>query len=121
MLALSPAVFLGAFSAEAQQVPIRLGTLIPGAPGCKNYPLRPSELALRRGLEDAGYVIGRSISLERRCFPRPDQASGVVTDLLSQNIDLIVVWSGPGALAVKRSGTTKPVVFIDAADPVVSD
>jgi len=116
-LTLSPAVLLGAFSAEAQQVPIRLGTLVPGPPGC-NGPLTPSEQALRRGLEDAGYAIGRSISIERRCFQRPEQASSLVTDLLSQNVDLFVVWSGIAAVAVKRNGTAKPVVFIDAADPV---
>jgi putative ABC transport system substrate-binding protein len=116
-LILAPAVLLGAVSAEAQKAPIRLGLLMPGPPSCYN-PLSPSERALRRGLEEAGYVVGRNISIERRCFPHPEQASSLVTNLLSQNVDLIVVWSGPGALAVKRSGTTKPVVFIDAADPI---
>jgi ABC-type uncharacterized transport system substrate-binding protein len=116
--ALVAAVFLGAFSAEGKQVQTRLGTLIPGPAGCKNYSIRPSEQALKRGLEDAGYVIGRSISIERRCFAGPEQASTVVTDLLRQNVDLVVVWSGPGALAVKRTGTRMPVVFIDAADPI---
>jgi len=116
-VAFLPGVFLGAFAVYGQQAPIRLGTLVPGPFGCDG-PLTPSEQALRRGLEDAGYAIGRSISIERRCFQRPEQAASLVTDLLSQNVDLFVVWSGIAAVAVKRNGTAKPVVFIDAADPI---
>src|SRR5262249_55959458 len=105
--------------AEAQQSRkvVRLGQLGPGPPGCFN-PFHPAEVALRRGLEDAGYVIGQTIVIERRCFPRMEQLPDVAADLVKSRPDILVVFSAPAALAAKRADLHTPIVFIDASEVI---
>jgi ABC-type uncharacterized transport system substrate-binding protein len=112
------AMFATPFAADGQHVrTIRLGQLGPGPPGCYDPP-HPAEQGLRHGLEDAGYVLNRNITIERRCFQRPEQVADLVTDLLNHNVDVLLVWSGPAAAAAKQATSAKPIVFIDAADPI---
>jgi putative ABC transport system substrate-binding protein len=75
--------------------------------------------AFREGLRALGYVEGRNIVIEQR------YAGGVLNrlgelaaDLVSSNMDVIVVDGSATAKAAKAATTTTPVVFALATDPV---
>ena len=76
--------------------------------------------AFRRGLEEMGYVEGRSISIEYR-WANGDysQLSSLASDLLSRPLSLIAAAGDPAALAAK--GAAVPLVFIVGQDPVRAD
>jgi putative ABC transport system substrate-binding protein len=105
-------------SAYAQQPgPLRrIGFLLVG------FPREGNEVQqFRQGLRDAGYTEGRDVVIEWRSidgdFARlPELAA----DLVQRKVDVIVVDSTPGTLAVKRATSTIPIVMIAVADPVAS-
>jgi putative ABC transport system substrate-binding protein len=75
--------------------------------------------AFREGLRTLGYVEGRNILIEQR------YAGGVLTrlgelaaELVSSNMNVIVVDGSATAKAAKAATTTIPVVFALATDPV---
>src|SRR6187455_1362863 len=75
--------------------------------------------AFRRGLEEMGFVEGRSIAIEYRW------ASGdygklpqLATELLGRPLALMVAAGDPAALAAKAAGFTIPLVFLVGQDPV---
>src|SRR5262245_53400643 len=60
-------------------------------------PPTPAMLdALREGMRERGYIEGQNLSLAVR-WPQGsfDQDSGVVTELASGNVDVIVAWATP--------------------------
>jgi putative tryptophan/tyrosine transport system substrate-binding protein len=75
--------------------------------------------AFRRGLNELGYVEGRNFSIESRWAEgKLDRLPGLVAELLEQKIDIMFAPSGVAAEATKKSGTTIPIVFAFAPDPV---
>jgi putative ABC transport system substrate-binding protein len=77
--------------------------------------------ALRQGLNDLGYVEGRTIVLENR-FPaeQPALFRSMAAELASSGVDVLVAVTRPAALAAKSATTTIPIVFIVVPDPVGS-
>jgi putative ABC transport system substrate-binding protein len=75
--------------------------------------------AFRRGLEEMGYVEGRSVSIEYR-WAKGDYGSlpSFVTDLVSSSLSLIVGAGDPAARAAKAVGSSVPLVFLVGEDPV---
>jgi putative tryptophan/tyrosine transport system substrate-binding protein len=75
--------------------------------------------AFRRGLEEMGYVEGRSVSIEYR-WAKGDysQLPSLASDLLSRPLSLIVAAGDPAALAAKGAGVAVPLIFIVGQDPV---
>src|SRR5262249_58347339 len=49
----------------------RIAYLTPGPQSC---PATDPSLAFRQGLADAGYIEGRDVILDRRCFPTGQMA-----------------------------------------------
>jgi putative tryptophan/tyrosine transport system substrate-binding protein len=98
------------------QVP-RIGILSPGiGPAISVF-----HEALRQGLRELGYVEGQSIAFEYRSAEgRYDQLPALAAELVALNVDVIVTWSTPAALAAKHATSTTPVVFTAVADPIVS-
>src|SRR5690349_5522093 len=79
----------------------------------------PFEGALRRGLNDGGFIEGGIIPFESRWADgRVDRLPGLAADLVSRRPAVIVTQTLPGALAAKAATSTIPVVFVIGEDPV---
>jgi putative ABC transport system substrate-binding protein len=102
-------------SAQPQGVPT-IGVLVLGSP-----PPEPFIQALREGLREAGYVEGRNIRLEvRSAGGRTDRLAGAAAELVALNVDAIVSFQTPAAIAAKQATATIPIVMSGAGDPVGS-
>jgi len=75
--------------------------------------------AFVRGLSELGYADGKNVILEPRFAEgKLDRLPALVAELLAQKIDVLFAPSGVAAQAAKKSGTTVPIVFALASDPV---
>jgi ABC-type uncharacterized transport system substrate-binding protein len=95
----------------------RVGIVSPLSPSAAAS--RPFEI-FRKTLLEAGYVEGRSISLEYRWA---DGNSARLLDFVAElvNRKVEVIFCGPGtptAMAVKKATATIPIVFVGAGDAV---
>jgi len=79
---------------------------------------RPHLDGFRKGLGEAGFVEGESVTIALRPGgtgqPLPERAD----DLVRQGVAVIMAGSPPAALAAKRATQTIPIVFTSGADPV---
>ena len=77
--------------------------------------------AFRRGLEEMGFVEGRSISVEYR-WAKGDysQLPSLASDLLSRPLSLVATAGDPAAQAAREASLAVPLVFIVGHDPVRS-
>jgi putative ABC transport system substrate-binding protein len=109
---------LATLAVEAQQVGkvYRLGVLRAGD------PIRPGDGiddAIRRGLQESGFVEGKNITIEYRSAEgRYDRLPDLVAELIGLRVDGILVVTTVAALAAKNSTRTIPLVFTAVPDPV---
>jgi putative ABC transport system substrate-binding protein len=107
------AVFAAA-AAEAQPtvtIP-RIGFLAPSAPS-------PVGEAFRRALRDLGYVEDRNaVIYSRWAEGRFDRLPGLVAELVSLNVDIMVTVGAQATLAAKQALGATPVVMVGVDDPV---
>jgi putative ABC transport system substrate-binding protein len=75
---------------------------------------------LREGLRALGHVEGKNMTIEFRwaegkyeCLP------ALAAELVRSKVDVIVTYGTPGALAVRKSTTTIPIVLAVVGDPVL--
>jgi ABC-type uncharacterized transport system substrate-binding protein len=108
------------FSEEAtpaQRVPQvpRIGILVPLGPG-QGFGGPP---LLRQGLQDLGYVEGRSVAIEYRAAEgQVDRLSELAADLVRLEVSIIVAF-GPLPVEAAINATRRiPIVMIDPGDPV---
>jgi putative tryptophan/tyrosine transport system substrate-binding protein len=75
--------------------------------------------ALRQGLGDFGYVEGKNISLEMR-FPAEqyERFFSLAAELVKLNPNVLVSAAGTAAVALHKTTTTIPLVFVNVPDPV---
>jgi putative tryptophan/tyrosine transport system substrate-binding protein len=79
----------------------------------------PLFLAFATGLKELGYQPGKNISIEfRYAAGRVDRLSGLIADVMAQDVDVLVVESIAAAILAKNSSQTMPIVVAVAADPV---
>jgi putative tryptophan/tyrosine transport system substrate-binding protein len=72
----------------------------------------------RAGLNEAGYVEGRNVTIDARLLAgKFDRVQDVVAEFVRRPVSIIVSIT-PGALAAKAATTTIPVVFATGGDPV---
>ena len=102
-------------SARAQQ-PAKLPTV--GFLGA-GTPSTYSQWAFRQGLDEAGYVEGRNVTIEYRWAEgQYDRLPAMATELVQRQVAAIVTFPIPAAIAAKAATATIPIVFNVAGDPV---
>jgi putative ABC transport system substrate-binding protein len=77
--------------------------------------------AFREGLRELGQVEGETIAVDYRFLPdtwTPDQLNQVVTDLVGQPVDVLVVRGAPATTAARKATSTIPIVGPIMRDPV---
>jgi putative ABC transport system substrate-binding protein len=103
-------------STRAQKDPgrRRLGFLVTANP-------QPNWDDLRDGLRDLGYIDGQGIQFEfRSADGNVDRLPELAAELVRLDVDVLVVWQTPAALAARRATSTIPIVMAGVADPVGS-
>ena len=102
-------------SARAQQRTIipQIGILDPGVP--QHFE------AFRRGMDDLGYVEGRSVSyIYRSAAGRAESVPRLASELVLLKPDVIVTASALPVRAVKEATSTIPIVFATLADAITA-
>src|SRR5271169_2015402 len=74
--------------------------------------------ALRRGLNELGYVEGKNITIEFRWAADPDEALRFARELVQLNVDVIVAPASTQVEPARQATRTIPIVFAQHADPI---
>jgi putative ABC transport system substrate-binding protein len=75
--------------------------------------------AFRRGLGETGYIDGQNITVEYGWAEGHfDRLPSLAADLVHRQVTAIAATTTPGALAAKGTGTTIPIIFETAGDPI---
>jgi len=105
---------LGVVANAQQPQPFRVSWLSAG-----NSSDTPSFVAFRSGLRDYGYIDGRNLTLDVRWGELSSERTEQLADeLVRSNPQVIVTQAGTAVFAVRRTGTTLPVVFGLSGDPI---
>jgi putative ABC transport system substrate-binding protein len=103
--------------ARAQQVDRVWRVTVIGAVS----PLPAYLSAFSEALQQRGWTEGKNLSIDVR-WPKGSfaQEPGLISEVLHSNVDVIVAWATPSALAARRATSTIPIVFLAVSDPVGS-
>jgi putative ABC transport system substrate-binding protein len=120
------ALLAAPLAAEAQEAGkvYRVGLIFPSplvSEMAGPEPVNPAARAFVRGLRALGYVEGRNLILERRSAEGTfERFAPIVAELVSLNVDVIVVSSTPLAQRAREVTTAVPIVLGISTDPVGS-
>jgi len=96
---------------QAARLP-RIGILSPGNTGTGAEDLR-------QGLQDLGYVEGRTAVIEWRWWEgKPERLRDMVAEMMRLNLDVVVVRGSEATKAMKEATRSIPIVFIGPSYPV---
>ena len=114
---LSAAAAAWPLAARAQQRKVpTIGVLVVGAPGSEQF-----WRLFRDVMREMGYVEGRSVRYEFRSDQgQMGRLPELAAELVRLNVDLIVTWFTPAALAAKAATRDIPIVMALAGDPVAN-
>ena len=91
----------------------RLGVLQPGAPSDAYFEV------FIQGLQDLGYIEGKSIHIEvRSAEGKLDRLPDLATELVRLKVDALYARSTPVIFAFKQATKTIPIIFIGTSDPI---
>ena len=103
------------FAARAQTTIPVIGYL-SGRSADSEAPLREPFL---KALEEAGFVVGRNVTIDyRHAQGRDDRLPELASELVRQKVTVLVATSNTSALALKAVTSTIPTVFAVGDDPV---
>lgn len=103
------------FAAHGQSPKPVIGFLRNTTPDESAYLLT----ALRKGLNEAGYVEGQNLAIEYRWGGgHQDQLHGLADDLIRHKVSLIISGGDAAIIATRAATTTLPIVFVTGDDPV---
>jgi putative ABC transport system substrate-binding protein len=93
----------------------RVGFLSGGARPADSLP----PIALRKALQELGYVEGTNIGYAGRwAEAKRDRLPGLAAELVGLKVDLIATMGGPAAEAAKEATATIPIVISGAGDAI---
>jgi putative ABC transport system substrate-binding protein len=79
----------------------------------------PVVAALRRGLNESGYIEGQNVRIEYRWGEgHEDRLPELAADLVQHHCSVIIGGGSAAALAAKKATTTIPIVFATGDDPI---
>ena len=103
---------------EAQQAGkmARIGYLSPGQRVSLDHPYL---LAIRDGLQDEGFVVGRDVLVDWR-FAENDygRLPDLAAEIVQSRVAVFLCVTTPACRAAKDATTTTPIVMINVGDPV---
>ena len=104
------------FAVRAQQSAPPVVGFLQGGLEAQSVPL----IGFRKGLNEAGFVEGRNIEIQKRFAEgHYDRLPAMAADLVKRQVALIFTAGGvQAALAAKSATVTIPVVFAIGSDPV---
>lgn len=109
---------LAAASARAQPAKPPLVGFVSGRTRAGDAPYMPETL---RGLREAGFVDGRTMTLDARWAEgRYDRVAAIAADMIGRRAAVLLVVGTAAANAVKKLTKTTPIVFGTADDPVAA-
>src|SRR4029450_10897148 len=112
--AASAGIAIAAMAAEAQQAPRlpRIGVLYA-------WKIGTGTEVLRQGLQEMGYVDGRTAVIEWRWWEgKPERLRDAAAEMVRLNPDVNVVGGSEATKALKEATRTIPIVFIGPSYPV---
>ena len=65
-----------------------------------------------------GFDEGRNLRVDYRGILNPDHLTAAAAELVATTPDVLVSFGSPATVALKKTGTTVPIVFGQVADPV---
>jgi putative ABC transport system substrate-binding protein len=75
--------------------------------------------ALRKGLNELGYVEGKNIELVNRFADEHyDRFDGLAAELVKAKVDVVVGAISSAAIAAKRQTASIPIIFVASGDPI---
>ena len=90
-----------------------LGLLLPGLPEASMGK------ATRDRLRELGYTEGHNVVLEARWADgKMERLNELAAELARLQLDAIIAYTTPGAIAARKATTTTPIVFLLVGDPV---
>jgi len=100
--------------AQQPALPV-IGFLNFGSQSSRAFPVR----AFHQGLKETGYVEGRNIVIEYRwAHGQNERLPALAAELAQRRESVIAAFGDAAAVAAKGTGTTIPIVFLEALDPV---
>src|SRR6516225_7668430 len=103
-------------AARAQQAPMPVVGMLHSQTYASEATRMP---AIEQGLREAGFVVGRNVTIEHRFADgHNDRLPTLAAELVQRQVSVIFANSTPPAYAAKAATATIPIVFTTGVDPV---
>jgi putative ABC transport system substrate-binding protein len=96
---------------------VRLGFVGPASPASGTRGIEQ----FRKRLHELGYIEGENLHIEERWAEgRYERLPAMIAEVLGRDIDVLVTYSTPAAIAAKSATSTVPIVGVVIGDPMRS-